>query len=214
MQKDREFVNLVKDSDDQASTDVQHIAIPCHWQGRPTLLANLLGVYAKKDTRTIIFAETKKDCNELAVHPEIKQDCQVLHGDIAQDQRETTMKAFREGRLRLLIATDVAARGLDMNVDLVINSEPPRKASGNADVDTYVHRSGRTGRAGKKGVCITLYTTRQRDMLSLIERRIGNKFIMKGPPDVRPAVDAAFARCVLKSLTLLSVLLDVNSKTT
>ncbi|CEG43723.1 dead deah box rna [Plasmopara halstedii] len=96
--KKAEYVNLVKDSDDQASTDVQHIAIPCHWQGRPTLLANLLGVYAKKDSRTIIFAETKKDCNELAVHPEIKTECQVLHGDIAQEQRETTMKAFREGQ--------------------------------------------------------------------------------------------------------------------
>ncbi|CAI5715559.1 unnamed protein product [Peronospora destructor] len=195
MQK-AEFVNLVKDSDDQASTDVQHIAIPCHWQGRPTLLANLLGVYAKKDSRTIIFAETKKDCNELAVHPEIKTDSQVLHGDIAQDQRETTMKAFREGRLRLLIATDVAARGLDMNVDLVINSEPPRKMSGMADVDTYVHRSGRTGRAGKKGTCITLYTTRQRDQLSQIERKIGNKFVMKGPPDQEDLIKASAVKAL------------------
>ncbi|KAJ8578691.1 hypothetical protein ON010_g518 [Phytophthora cinnamomi] len=196
MQKDREYVNLVKDSDDQASTDVQHIAIPCHWQGRPTLLANLLGVYAKKDSRTIIFAETKKDCNELAVHPEIKTDCQVLHGDIAQEQRETTMKAFREGRLRLLIATDVAARGLDMNVDLVINSEPPRKMTGMADVDTYVHRSGRTGRAGKKGICITLYTNRQRDQLNQIERKIGNKFIMKGPPDQEDLIKASAAKAL------------------
>lgn len=196
MQKDREFVNLVKDSDDQASTDVQHIAIPCHWQGRPTLLANLLGIYAKKTSRTIIFAETKKDCNELAVHPEIKQDAQVLHGDIAQDQRETTMKAFREGKLRLLIATDVAARGLDMNVDLVINSEPPRKASGNADVDTYVHRSGRTGRAGKKGICITLYTQRQQDALSHIERKIGNKFIMRGPPDQDDLIKVSAAKAI------------------
>lgn len=191
-----EFVNLVKDSDDQASTDVQHIAIPCHWQGRPTLLANLLGVYTKKDSRTIIFAETKKDCNELAVHPEIKTDSQVLHGDIAQEQRETTMKAFREGRLRLLIATDVAARGLDMNVDLVINAEPPRKMSGMADVDTYVHRSGRTGRAGKKGICITLYTNRQRDQLSQIERKIGNKFVMKGAPDQEDLIKASAAKAL------------------
>ncbi|KAG1692801.1 hypothetical protein DVH05_024416 [Phytophthora capsici] len=194
--KKAEYVNLVKDSEDQASTDVQHIAIPCHWQGRPTLLANLLGVYAKKDSRTIIFAETKKDCNELAVHPEIKTDCQVLHGDIAQEQRETTMKAFREGRLRLLIATDVAARGLDMNVDLVINSEPPRKMSGMADVDTYVHRSGRTGRAGKKGICITLYTNRQLSMLTQIERKIGNKFTMKGPPDQEDLIKASAAKAV------------------
>ncbi|KAI9922878.1 hypothetical protein PsorP6_000788 [Peronosclerospora sorghi] len=186
-----EYVNLVKDSDNQASTDVQHIAIPCSWDARPALLASLLGMYSKKDSRTIIFAETKKGCNELAVHPEIKTECQVLHGDIAQEQRETTMKAFREGRLRLLIATDVAARGLDMNVDLVINSEPPRKQSGNADVDTYVHRSGRTGRAGKKGICITLYTNRQLELLNQIEHRIGNKFTMKGPPDQEDLIKAS-----------------------
>ncbi|TDH72886.1 hypothetical protein CCR75_009456 [Bremia lactucae] len=194
--KKAEYVNLVKDSDSQASTDVQHIAIPCHWQGRPTLLASLLGVYASNESRTIIFAETKKDCNELAVHPEIKTDCQVLHGDIAQEQRETTMKAFREGRLRLLIATDVAARGLDMNVDLVINSEPPRKMSGVADVDTYVHRSGRTGRAGKKGICITLYTNRQRDQLNQIEQKIGNKLIMRGPPDQEDLIKASAAKAL------------------
>jgi ATP-dependent RNA helicase DDX21 len=132
----------------------------------------------------------------LAVHPEIKQDAQVLHGDIALDQRETTMKAFREGKLRLLIATDVAARGLDMNVDLVINSEPPRKASGNADVDTYVHRSGRTGRAGKKGICITLYTQRQLDAVQYIERTIGNKFIMRGPPDQDDLIKVSAAKAI------------------
>lgn len=196
MQKDREYVNLVKDSDNQASMDVQHIAIPCHWQGRPTLLANLLGMYAKKNSRTIIFAETKKDCNELAVHPEIKQDAQVLHGDIAQDQREVTMKSFREGKLRLLIATDVAARGLDMNVDLVINSEPPRKPSGNTDVETYVHRSGRTGRAGKKGICITLYTARQQDAIAYIEQKIGNKFVMRGPPDQDDVIKMSASKAV------------------
>ncbi|KAL0584290.1 hypothetical protein ABG067_005791 [Albugo candida] len=209
MDKTYEFVNLVSDSDDQASLDVQHIAIPCHWQSRPTLLASLLSVYAKQNARTIIFAETKKDCNELSVHPEIKQDCQVLHGDIAQDQRETTMKAFRQGQIKLLIATDVAARGLDMNVDLVINSEPPRKASGNADVDTYVHRSGRTGRAGKKGICITLYTTRQKELLDLIERKIGNKFIMRHQPTqeelIKVSAEKAFVSMSQVDPTMISI---------
>ncbi|KAH9181405.1 hypothetical protein AeNC1_016619, partial [Aphanomyces euteiches] len=184
MSASREYVNLVKDNEAQASTDVEHIAIPCHWQTRPQLLANLLSMYTTKSSRTIIFAETKKDCNELAVNPDIKQDAQVLHGDIAQGQRETTMQAFREGKLRLLIATDVAARGLDMDVDLVINSEPPRKQSGRADVETYVHRSGRTGRAGKKGICITLFTPKQKDNLILIERHIKKKFTMKSAPNV------------------------------
>ncbi|OWZ02838.1 DEAD/DEAH box RNA helicase [Phytophthora megakarya] len=104
------------------------------------------------------------------------------------------MKAFREGRLRLLITTDVATRGLNMSVDLVINSEPPRKMTGMADVDTYVHRSGRTGRAGKQGFCITLSTNLQQDQLNQIERKIGNKFIMQSPPDQEDLVKASAAK--------------------
>jgi len=75
-----------------------------------------------------------------------------LHSDIAQSQREVTFKKFKEGKLKCLISTNVAARGLDIpHVDLVIQLEPPKK------VDDYIHRSGRTGRAGKKGVCLTIY---------------------------------------------------------
>ena len=66
------------------------------------------------------------------------------------------------------MATDVAARGLDMIVDLVLNSEPPSHQSGRVDTESYVHRSGRTGRAGRKGMCITLYTPRQRGGLGEI----------------------------------------------
>lgn len=66
------------------------------------------------------------------------------------------------------MATDVAARGLDMIVDLVLNAEPPTHQSGRVDTESYVHRSGRTGRAGRKGMCITLYTPRQRGGLGEI----------------------------------------------
>lgn len=75
-----------------------------------------------------------------------------MHGDISQNQREVTMRRFKEGKFRCLVATDVAARGLDVpNIDLVIQIEPPK------EVETYIHRSGRTARAGNKGVCITFY---------------------------------------------------------
>lgn len=75
-----------------------------------------------------------------------------MHGDIAQNQREVTMKRFKEGKFKILVATDVAARGLDIpNVELVIQIEPPK------DTETYIHRSGRTARAGNKGTCITFY---------------------------------------------------------
>lgn len=70
--------------------------------------------------------------------------------------------------MQVLVATDVAARGLDMIVDLVLNAEPPSHQSGRVDTESYVHRSGRTGRAGRKGMCITLYTPRQRGGLGEI----------------------------------------------
>ena len=76
-----------------------------------------------------------------------------MHGDIAQNQREVTLKRFKEQKFKVLVATDVASRGLDIpNVDLVIQVEPPK------EVETYIHRSGRTARPGKTGTCITFWT--------------------------------------------------------
>lgn len=93
-----------------------------------------------------------------------------MHGDIAQGQRETTMKRFKEGKFRVLVATDVASRGLDIpNVELVIQIEPPK------EVETYIHRSGRTARAGASGVCITFYNDRSSYMIDQIETQAGIK---------------------------------------
>ena len=75
--------------------------------------------------RVIVFCETKADCDELINSEAIKLEARPLHGDVAQATREKTMEAFRNGRFRVLVATDVAARGLDMRVDLVIQSKPP-----------------------------------------------------------------------------------------
>lgn len=88
--------------------------------------------------------------------------------------------------MRCVVATDVAARGLDIKgVDLVIQTQPPAKNfSGKADVDTYVHRSGRTGRAGAKGTCITLYTRQQENLLNEIQRTTGTTFVRIGAPQV------------------------------
>jgi len=83
----------------------------------------------------------------------IKKDIEAMHGDIPQNQRESTLKRFKEKRFSVLVATDVASRGLDIpSVDLVIQLEPPK------DTETYIHRSGRTARAGRSGTCITFYT--------------------------------------------------------
>ena len=90
----------------------------------------------------------------------LQQQKSLLHGDIPQINREYTFKDFKAGRVKCLIATNVAARGLDIpSVDLIIQMEPPRKA------DDYVHRAGRTGRAGKNGVCITFFNHRERYLM-------------------------------------------------
>jgi hypothetical protein len=109
----------------------------------------------------------------------------VLHGDIAQAQRETTFQAFRDGKFKVLVATDVASRGLDIpEIDLVVMCHPTK------DVDTYVHRSGRTGRAGRSGVAVTFYTPRELGLLRNIERRIKQKMKQISAPQPADVIKA------------------------
>lgn len=111
-----------------------------------------------------------------------------MHGDVGQKQRDATLAAFRAGAFNVLVATDVAARGIDINnVDLVVQFDPPR------DVDTYVHRSGRTGRAGNKGVSVLLFGRNQQRDIVRIERDLGHgfKFDLSGPPSIESALRAA-----------------------
>jgi ATP-dependent RNA helicase DDX21 len=106
-----------------------------------------------------------------------------MHGDISQNQREVTMKRFRENKFRCLVATDVASRGLDIpNVDLVIQIEPPK------EVESYIHRSGRTARAGASGICITFYNDRSYSLIQNIEHQAGIKMTktdLPKPEDLR-----------------------------
>ena len=120
----------------------------------------------------IIFCRTRRDTQEIADH--LIQDgynADSLHGDLSQQQRDMVMKKFRERNLQILVATDVAARGLDVN-DLthVINYGLPD------DTATYTHRSGRTGRAGKTGVSVAIIHSKERGKIKEIERKIGKQF--------------------------------------
>lgn len=121
--------------------------------------------------------------------PKIAAFCsQALHGDVGQKQRDATLNAFRAGAFNVLVATDVAARGIDISdVDLVVQFDPPR------DVDSYVHRSGRTGRAGRKGVSVLLFNRNQERDIVRIERDLGHgfKFDLSGPPSIEAALKAA-----------------------
>jgi ATP-dependent RNA helicase DDX21 len=177
-----ELVDVVGNSSVQASTDVRHVAIPTHWETRAGAISDTISMFAGAAGRTIVFCETKLECNELSVDDALKFESKALHGDVPQATREATMAAFRKGKFRVLIATDVAARGLDMVVDLVINNKPPESRAGRAETETYVHRSGRTGRAGRKGICVTLFTPKQRGTLQTIEKQTKNAFEWRGAP--------------------------------
>lgn len=126
----------------------------------------------------IVFCRTRKETQEIADW--LIQDgynADSLHGELSQAQRDMVMKKFRDRVLRILVATDVAARGLDVS-DLthVINYGIPD------DIATYTHRSGRTGRAGKTGVSIAIIHSRERGKLRDIEKRIGKTFERKEVP--------------------------------
>ena len=120
-------------------------------------------------TSAIIFCRTKSEVDSLGERLMARAfPAETLHGDLSQIQRDRVMQRFRTGQVELLVATDVAARGLDIEqISHVINYDMP------LDPEIYVHRIGRTGRAGRTGSAITLVTPRERRMLHTIERMTG-----------------------------------------
>ncbi len=133
-------------------------------------------------TRAIIFSATKRDADELA--RELSRNgypAAALHGDMNQIARNKTIERMRRGAIRLLVATDVAARGLDVNgVSHVINFDLPRFA------EDYVHRIGRTGRAGANGIAISFVSSSELSYLERIERFIGKRLPEKNIEGLAP----------------------------
>lgn len=120
----------------------------------------------------VVFCKTKMDTQDVAEHL-IKDgyNADALHGDLSQQQRDKVMQRFRDRHMQLLIATDVAARGIDVNnVTHVVNYSLPD------EIESYTHRSGRTGRAGKTGVSICIVNSKEIGKIRQIERIIGKKF--------------------------------------
>ncbi|MBQ1605534.1 MAG: DEAD/DEAH box helicase, partial [Bacteroidales bacterium] len=127
----------------------------------------------------IVFCRTRKETQEVA--DKLIQDgynADSLHGDLSQAQRDMVMAKFRSKHLQVLVATDVAARGIDVN-DLthIINYNLPDER------ETYIHRSGRTGRAGKRGMCITIVHTREEHKIREIEKLLKKEIVRKKIPD-------------------------------
>ncbi len=134
----------------------------------------------KNPSKSIIFCRTKKEVDRLSTFM-VSQGFMAkgLHGDMEQRQREEAIRAFKTSKLEILIATDVAARGLDVNdVSHVFNYHLP------FDSESYVHRIGRTGRAGKEGVAISIVTPHEFRMLQKIEKSIGTKLEPRIVPNI------------------------------
>ena len=137
------------------------------------------------DIYAIIFCRTRRETQEVADNL-IKDgyNADSLHGDLSQAQRDSVMGKFRKKTIQILVATDVAARGLDVNeLTHVINHKLPDQ------IENYTHRSGRTGRAGNKGVSIVLVNNREKGKLRVIERIIKQKFVEGKVPTGKEIVE-------------------------
>lgn len=172
----KDFEEIVVGIRNEGSANVRHIYYMVHARDKYLALKRIAdnspGIYA------IVFCRTKRETQEIA--DKLIQDgynAEALHGDLSQQQRDIVMKKFRDRVVSLLVATDVAARGLDVD-DLthVINYGLPE------DPAVYTHRSGRTGRAGKSGISIAIIHSRERNKLREIEKIIGKKFERKDVP--------------------------------
>ncbi len=165
--KDPTFVEVAKRG--KAAVTIEQRAYPVAHQFKVPLLLDLL---SKDDfDRVLVFTRTKRGADRIA-HILEKQDHKSnrIHGDRSQSQREAALSGFKSGRTRVLVATDVAARGIDIDaVSHVINYDVP------VAPEDYVHRIGRTGRAGLKGQAITLFTLAEEHSLRAIEKLTGQQ---------------------------------------
>ena len=165
------YEEIVVGSRNEGAENVNHIYYMVNAKDKYLALKRIVDYYPR--IYGIIFCRTKVETQEIA-DKLIKEgyNAEALHGDLSQQQRDLTMQKFRNHITQLLVATDVAARGLDVN-DLthVINYSMPD------DTESYTHRSGRTGRAGKKGTSIAIIHTRERHKIRDVEKAIGKNFV-------------------------------------
>eukprot|EP00242_Pyramimonas_sp_CCMP2087_P007416 CAMPEP_0198211166 /NCGR_PEP_ID=MMETSP1445-20131203/22662_1 /TAXON_ID=36898 /ORGANISM="Pyramimonas sp., Strain CCMP2087" /LENGTH=668 /DNA_ID=CAMNT_0043885377 /DNA_START=271 /DNA_END=2273 /DNA_ORIENTATION=- len=190
-------VDLVGDNRVKIADTLKVLSINVPAAARKSVLVDLLTVYGR-GAKAIVFTQTKREADEVNAALGKALQCEALHGDIAQWQREKTLSGFREGRFNILVATDVAARGLDVpDVELVVHYELPQ------DNETFLHRSGRAGRAGKKGTAILMYTNRDRRTVTQLERIAGVKFDpISGPtPEQTVAASADQATATLNAVS-------------
>ncbi|HKC25684.1 MAG TPA: DEAD/DEAH box helicase [Thermoanaerobaculia bacterium] len=161
-----------------AASRVRQVAYVVARAYKPAALARVLDVEAPASA--IVFCRTRTEVDELTETLVGRgHRAEALHGGFSQEQRDRVMRRFRAGQSELLVATDVAARGLDLEkVSHVVNYDVP------SEPEAYIHRIGRTGRAGREGTAITLFEPREQWQLKNIERRTGRKIEVSAVPTV------------------------------
>lgn len=189
------MVDLVGEKNSgKLNEDIRALAVQVDESMRRAVLVDVLTVYGATG-KAIIFTKTKRAADEVAAGVALTIPCEALHGDMSQADRERKLNNFRKGKYSVLVATDVAARGLDIpNVDLVLHYELPN------DTESFLHRSGRTARAGQKGTTIAMFTAQETGRLRRTIKDVGVKNLeIMGPPQPK-TVMAASAKQVLRRL--------------
>lgn len=173
-------IDLVGNDETHVPKTVAHKAVYAPEQQRLKVLETLLDEHAAGG-QSLIFTETKHEADEIA-HAIGSEISRALHGDLSQQMRSSTMKGFRDGSVKNLICTDIAARGLDISsVDLVIQYRLPN------DKENFVHRAGRTGRAGRSGTNIVIFDRKDVGDIKDLERKYKVTFqhtAAPGPEDI------------------------------
>ncbi len=160
----------------EGASNIEHHYYMVQARDRFEALSRIVAAY--EGMYGVVFCRTRLETNQIADKLRRRgYQAQAINGDLSQPQRDQVMKAFRKGEVKLLVATDVAARGLDVDeLSHVVNYNLPD------DPEVYVHRSGRTGRAGKSGICVSIIHSREQRRISELEKMLGKKFLRKQVP--------------------------------
>jgi superfamily II DNA/RNA helicase len=157
-------VEVATDSATDTVGTMHHLWLAVHHMDKVRVVASI----AAGTTKTVVFCQTKRVCDRVAHQlDELGVSAAAIHGDLPQAARERALRAFAEGKLAVLVATDVAARGIDIDdIGIVIHYEPAK------DAKDYLHRSGRTARAGRDGWAVTLVEYNQHTQMRLLQRTL------------------------------------------
>ncbi len=207
---DAQYIKMTPKEVTVAAIEQSYYRVP--QKMKEEVLCRLMDFY--NPARSLIFCNTKKMVDQLAESLKGKGYlADGLHGDLSQNQRDTVMNLFRNGRINILIATDVAARGIDVSgVEAVFNFDIPE------DIEYYVHRIGRTGRAGRSGMSFTLVGGREMYKLREIEKvchtKIEERHVPKAKEITRVKSQKIFAEVIdiIENQDMTSVLEFVNQK--